>query len=117
MKSYRDKYKFHSFKNDNGGMTVIAVSHYEGKSVKACAKCDPADEFDLKKGEDLALARCNLKIATKRVARASRKYLEAAQAATEATAYFEKMRQYYIDSVDQADEYAEHLVKLEAEYK
>ena len=117
MKSYRDKYKFYNFKNENGGTTVVAVSHYEGKQVKSYAKCDSSEPFNQEKGEELALARCNLKIANKRIARAARKYKEAKADAEKAYAYFEKMKQYYMDSVDQADEYAAHLAELEKNYK
>ena len=117
MKYSLDKYKFYQFKNDKGGLTVSAVSSYAGRTVKGYAKCDPRDDFDVEQGKELAAARCNVKIANKRVARASRKYLEAAQAVTEATAYFEKMKQYYMDAVDQADEAGAELQNIAAKHK
>ena len=116
MKFSLDKYKFFTFKNENGGTTVSAVSTYAGRTVKGYAKCDPRDGFDLEKGKELAAARCNLKIAEKRQARASRKYLEAARQADEAAKYFDKMKQYYMDSVDQVDEAAEEIRNLIANY-
>lgn len=117
MKYSLDKYKYYQYKNENGGTTIAAASSYAGRTVKAYAKCDPRDDFDIESGKKLAAARCNMKIANKRVARASQKYLEAAQAATEATAYFEKMKQYYMDAIDQADEAAEELQNIVAQYK
>ena len=117
MKYSLDKYKYYQFKNENGGTTVTAASTYAGRTVKGYAKCDPRDNFSIEKGKELAAARCNMKVANKRVARASQKYLEAAQAATEAAAYFEKMKQYYMDAVDQADEAAEELQNIVAQYK
>ena len=116
MKYSLDKYKYFQFKNENGGTTVTAASTYAGRTVKGYAKCDPRDNFSIEKGKELAAARCNLKVAQKRQARASRKYLEAAQAANEAAQYFEKMKQYYMDSVDQVDEAAEELRNIITTY-
>ena len=117
MKYSLDKYKFFIFKNEKGGTTVSAISTYAGKTVKGVAKCDPRDEFDVEKGKKLAAARCSVKIANKRVARASRKYLEAADALYTAQVKFDEMRQYYMDAVDQADEAAVELREMLAEFK
>ena len=116
MKYSLDKYKYYQFKNENGGTTVTAASTYAGRTVKGYAKCDPRDNFSIEKGKELAAARCNLKISEKRLARASKKYLEAARDANEAVAYFERMKQYYMDSVDQVDEAAAEIRELIAEY-
>jgi cytochrome c556 len=117
MKYSLDKYKYYQFKNENGGTTVTAASTYAGRTVKGYAKCDPRDNFDVEEGKKLAAARCNMKIANKRVARASQKYLEAARAVSEANAHFEAMKQYYMDAVDQADEAAEELRDIIIQYK
>lgn len=117
MKYSLDKYKFFIFKNEKGGTTVSAISTYAGKTVKGVAKCDPRDEFDVEKGKKLAAARCGVKIANKRVARASRKYLEALEAVHEAEAHFIEMKQYYMDAVDQADDAAEELREILIEFK
>ena len=90
-----DKYRF--YQSDN---KVIAVSTYAGLPVRGVAKCDPEDEFSLESGKALAAARCNEKIAEKRCKRAMRKSLEAYKAMTEAKEYFDRMVQYYEDSVD-----------------
>ena len=52
---------------------VIATTTYCGKPVRAVAKCNPEDEYDRQFGEDLALARLNLKVAKKRRARSYEK--------------------------------------------
>ena len=109
MKYSLDKYKFYQFKNEKGGMTVSAVSSFAGRPVKGLAKCDPRDDFNIEKGKELAAARCNKKVAEKRLARASEKYMEAARAADAAYEYYDRMKQYYMDSVDKADEAAEEL--------
>ena len=116
MKYSLDKYKYYQFKNDNGGMTIVAASTYAGKAVKGYAKCDPRDDFDVEKGKALAAARCNLKIAEKRKARASAKYMAAAKAADEATRYFDAMKQYFMDADDQVDAAAAELRDLIANY-
>lgn len=108
MKFDRDRYSFYQTKDNS----VIAVSTYAGRTVKGIAKCDPADTFDVEKGKDLAAARCNHKIAMKRLKRASRKYKEAEQAALEAVEWFNKIQRYYMDSVDALDEATADLVKL-----
>ena len=93
MKYSLDKYKFYQFKNENGGLTIVAASTYAGRTVKGYAKCDPRDEFDIEKGKKLAAARCNLKIAEKRKARAAYKYMESAREADKAAEYFDRMKQ------------------------
>ena len=90
-----DKYRF--YQSDN---KVIAVSTYAGQPVRGIAKCDPADEFSLEYGKALAAARCNEKIAEKRAIRASRKFFEAHKAMVEAKNYFDRMREYCDDSID-----------------
>ena len=89
--------------------TVVAISHYAGKSVQGIAKCNPKDNFDIKFGKALAAARCNLKIAKKRLQRATGKYSESANAYTEAKRQVEKMRNYFCDATDAYDQAAEEL--------
>ena len=55
---------------------VVAVSTYAGKTVRGVAKCDVNDTFSLEKGKELAAARCNQKIAKKRLTRAENKRRE-----------------------------------------
>lgn len=100
-----NRYKYFQHGNE-----VIAVSTFAGKKVRGVAKCDPKDEFNLESGKELAAARCNQKVAMKRLKRANQKYLEAAKALEEATAHFEHMRAYYMDAVDALDEATEDLV-------
>lgn len=112
MKHPLNKYKYYQFKNEKGGITIVATSSYGGKTVKGYAKCDPRDEFDIEKGKALAAARCNLKVAQKRQMRASEKYFESAKLADEAVRRFADMKQYYMDAVDRVDEAAEEIRNL-----
>ena len=66
------KYQFYT----DGKTKVIAVSTYAGKVVRGVAKCDANDTFSLEKGKELAAARCNQKIAKKRLTRAENKRRE-----------------------------------------
>ena len=117
MKYSLDKYKLYQFKNENGGLTIVAASTYAGRTVKGYAKCDPRDEFDIEKGKKLAAARCNLKVAEKRKMRAGNKYIEASIAADQAVAYFDRMKQYFMDADDQADEARAERDELMKDYK
>ena len=52
---------------EDGKGKVIVVSHYAGRSVKGIAKCSPHDTYDQAAGVELARARCDLKIAEKKL--------------------------------------------------
>ena len=104
MKYSLDKYKFYQYKDKNAKDTVAAVSTYAGRTVKGYAKCDPKDQFSIEKGKELAAARCNAKIATKRVKRASAQYMEAQKQLADARRFMVRMTEYYTDAVDQLDE-------------
>lgn len=107
MKYSLEKYNYYQHGNE-----VIAVSTFAGRTVKGKAKCNPVDEFDIQKGKELAAARCNEKIAKKRLQRATEKYVEAAKAADEAVAWYDRMKQYYMDSIDAYDEANAELIGL-----
>jgi len=70
MKNYNYKYVVTPNK-------VIAISTYAGRTVRGVAKCHPNDTFDVEFGKKLAAARCNKKVAYKRMMRALNKYGEA----------------------------------------
>ena len=36
---------------------IVAVTSYQGKTIRAVAKCDPDDEYSYDFGKDLATAR------------------------------------------------------------
>lgn len=84
------RYKFVITKNK-----VIAISSYAGKTVKGVAKVHPNDLFDEEYGKNLARARCDLKIAKKRAARADKKLTEAFKGLSKAYACVRDTREYY----------------------
>ena len=73
---------------------VIATTNYYGKPVRAIAKCNPEDEYNRQFGEDLALARLNLKVAKKRRARSYEKMYAAADAFKKACDFYHEMCKY-----------------------
>ena len=81
---------------------IVALASYAGKPVRGIAKLNPGDEYSLSEGMELAAARCNVKIADKRQARAHQKYHEAMEQLQEAQQYFKAMSEYYVDSVQAA---------------
>ena len=112
-----NKYKCYGYdeKNEDGSIRahcVVAISTYAGKTVKGYAKCDPIDTFDIEKGKKLAAARCNLKIAEKRVKRAKEKEAIARAQAIEAKRYQERMEKYAYDSEHDLAEAKKELTVL-----
>lgn len=77
---------------------VIAISTYAGRTVKGVAKCHPNDTFDVEYGKALAAARCNVKIAAKRMARAEAKLDEAIDNYNAAHYHFRMMQDYCFDA-------------------
>lgn len=90
---------------------VIATTTYCGKPVRAIAKCNPEDEYDRQFGEDLALARLNLKVAKKRRARSYEKMYAAADAHREALDFYYEMRNYNDAAIQEVKD-AEAAIKF-----
>ena len=95
---------------------VVAVSTFAGKTVRGVAKCHPNDKFDAEAGTKLALARCNLKVAQKRLARASRKVREAIIVQYNANSFLANMKDYYKRSECDVARLASELEDLEKSY-
>ncbi len=94
-----EKYKFFTQETPRGVKT-IAVTTYAGKTVRGTALCAPSDVYDEETGKKIAAARCNLKVAEKRLIRAEHKYHKAKEAEFAAARYVEKMDQYWEDADD-----------------
>ena len=94
------KYRYYQ-RIKNGVPEVIAISTYGGKTVRGRAKCDPHDHFDLETGKRLAAARCALKVAEKRAARATHCVSVAEEQVRFATQKHLDMIHYYEDSINE----------------
>lgn len=107
MKISMDKYRFYTSKNK-----VVAVSTYAGRPVRGIAKCDPDDVFSLEDGKKLAAARCNDRVAEKRLKRAQKKLAESTDALIMAQRQYEKMQKYVEDAQVSCAESAEYVEDL-----
>lgn len=99
------------YKIYKSGFKVVAVGSFAGKAVRGIAKCDPEDTFYSKIGEELAMARCDTKIAAKRVKHAKAKREAALKAFNEAKAFLAKMDAYCERAAEQAKEAQDNLNK------
>lgn len=114
MRYSLDKYRYFIKTHKNGVQEVIAESTYAGRRVKGHAKCNPNDTFSLENGKKLAAARCNMKIAEKRLKNANRKLDEELQNLAQQYMKTEKMKSYMYDSekeVDEAKKFLEEVLK------
>lgn len=94
---------------------VIAESTFAKQPVRGVAHCDVkgGDTFDLKKGIDLAIARCDAKIAAKRVKAAKEKFADATSKVEEAKKFMNKMENYFYKSIGEHDACMDILVAME----
>lgn len=112
MKYSLDKYRFFTRTKKDGAKQVIAISTYGGKTVRGIANCDPRDDYSFENGKRLAAARCNLKIAEKRAARACRKVKEATEAYEVQKRFLDRMKEYKYDAEHEVDVARIELNKL-----
>lgn len=94
-------YKIYKSEKSN---KIVALSSFAGKTIKGVAKCDPSDSFSTEFGVELAVARCNSKVASKRVKYAAKKLIDAQVTLEEAQKQFELMFAYYNDSIRRSKE-------------
>lgn len=102
-----DKYRFVV-----NGNKVIALSTYAGRTVRGTAICSAEDTFDIEKGKQLAAARCAVKIAQKREARAARKFQEADAILFEAEDYYNAMGEYRVNAAVESMKAEKNLTSL-----
>ena len=91
---------------------TVAYAVFMGKSVRASATCHPDDEYDVEFGKALAIARCNEKIARKRLARAQFKSDEARAILRAAIEYVESMNEREAAAEDYFNEASAELNEL-----
>lgn len=111
-----DRYKYYiPTKADGTPYKVVAVSTYAGRTVRGVAKCDPKDTFDIEKGKQLAAARCQAKVSSQRLKRATKKLDEATKALEKAQKYYDDMTVYFNDSARDKEMYDSVVEKLARE--
>lgn len=89
------------------GNKIHAVSKYAGKTVRGTATCHAGDHFDAVFGAQLAVSRCNLKVATKRLRHAKERleiaeeaYVDASGELLAAQCYLEHATDEYSDATN-----------------
>lgn len=94
---------------------VIAESTFAKQPIRGVARCDikGGDIFDLEKGIGLAIARCDAKIAAKRIKAAKEKFVNAKFEVEEAEKFMNKMENYLNKSVDEYDVCMDILAAIE----
>jgi hypothetical protein len=107
-----EKYKYVMHTTKNGEKQVIALSTYGGRTVKGIATCDKTDEYNEADGKMLAAARCQQKVAEKRLKRAQRKHKEALAQLADAQDFVAKMARYEQDAANELIDSNEHLNKI-----
>ena len=96
-----EKYHYYTYRRADGAMVVKAVSTYAGVNIFGKAICHPNDKFDLEKGKELAAARCNEKVAEKRLRRAIQKLNEADDIYYRAMNKYANMIAYKSDAIEE----------------
>lgn len=90
------KYKF-----IHNGRETICISSYAKKTVKGISKARVEDTYDAQIGDSLAKARCDFKVAEKRVKNATACLAEAESFLKEVSDYYAKMLKYYDDAISE----------------
>lgn len=107
------RYRFYQASNNK----VICTSTFAGKTVRGVAVCSANDSFNEDVGQELARARCDLKISEKRLKRSNERLAEAYKYLEEAQEYVAKMESYVDDSATSYHECRERLMNIEAMLK
>ena len=107
-----EKYHYYTYRRADGAMVVKAVSTYAGINIFGKAVCHPNDKFDLEKGKELAAARCNEKVAEKRLRRAQKKRNEAADIQHRAMRKYDDMVAYENDALEETFEARKKVKEL-----
>ena len=96
----KKNYKVYTHDNE-----VVAVTSFARRPVRAVAKCDPRDTFDVEFGKALAIARCDVKVADKRLAAAKKRLVKAHEAMliakrelNAANKYFDLAQEEHVDA-------------------
>ncbi len=111
MRKFEYKYKI-----DAEHKTIVAMSTFAGRTVAGVARCAEEDTFDIEAGKKLAAARCNLKIAEKRMKYAENCHAEAVKYLEYWTAYEAKMASYDDDSAKAYMKAVTELAEIEKDF-
>lgn len=112
MRKFEYKYKI-----DEAHKTIVAMSTFAGRTVAGVARCADSDTFDIEAGKRLAAARCNLKIAEKRMKYAELCHATAVEALEHWKAKEAEMAVYDNDAAKAYLQAVTSLADLEATFR
>lgn len=110
FKTVIDKYHFYY---DRANRSVICTTFYKGKSIRAVAKCDPEDSFNLETGKKLAYLRCRHKFLLRKAAVAADAYAKTYVAYVRAENKLQKAVDFVNDTERELSAVIHELCKLE----
>lgn len=102
------RYKFYT----NGINTVVCKSTFAKRVVAGVAKCNPNDQFSLEFGKQLAQARCDYKIAKKRLKYAKEQRFLSNKEMVEAERKHTQMQKYMERAIKELDSARENVERL-----
>lgn len=112
-----EKYNYVTYdkKNEDGTITkvTVAMSTYCGRLVKGVAKCAPTDFYNTETGKELAAARCDVKVCSKRYLRALTKEEAILKQMIELEKEYLNVKQYVNDAESELHDSKDRLNKIE----
>lgn len=93
--------------------SIIAITRYAGKTLRASAKCNPEDKFDEDKGRKLAEARLKVKLVKHRKNWAMRQMIKADIEYIQALRKARKMNKYVDDTWLEYENAMKNLKEIE----
>ncbi len=107
FETYGIKYQFYYNEDKN---SVVCTTVYKGQTIRAIAKCDPEDTFNLEVGKKIAYLRCKQKFARKKLIHAGAVYRDSFSKYERSKRNLDKAAEFVSDSVHQLKEANEALV-------
>lgn len=112
MKERKVNYRIFTHANE-----TVAVSSFAGKPVRGVARCADGDNFDAEYGKNLAICRCDAKIARKRLKRATQKMRALQEYMEFVQKEYDKTMAYVTDAKSEFVRAKDLLNCLESAYK
>ena len=98
LSNYGTKYQFYYNEDKH---SVVCTTIYKGQTIRAIAKCDPEDTFDLETGKKIAYLRCKQKFARKKMLHAGEVYHDSFSKYERSKRNLDKASEFLADSVCQ----------------
>ena len=107
ISTYGNKYQFYYNEDKH---SVVCTTVYKCKTIRAIAKCDPEDMFNLEVGKKIAYLRCKYKFARKKLAHAQAVYRDSLNKHAKSKRNLDRASEFVTDSINQLHEAHSDLV-------